>query len=67
MNTEKFFSVKEASIELARIGIRYKPETIRKFFQAGELEGTRLMKKGSSPIMISESSLKTFVQKKRTG
>ena len=61
---EKHYSLKEASIELARIGIKYKPETIRKFLKAGELECFRIMEAGSSPIMIPESSLQAFIEKK---
>mgnify|MGYP003131249904 FL=1 len=61
---EKHYSLKEASAELARIGIKYKPGTIRKFLKAGELEGLRLMETGSSPIMIPESSLNAFIHKK---
>jgi len=68
MNTDKYFNLKEASTELARVyGVRYKPSTLRRFVAAGEIEGFRLMQTGSSPVMITASSLKSFVQKRRTG
>ena len=68
MKTEKYFNLKEASNELARLyGVKYKPATLRRFVAAGEIEGFRLMQTGSSPVMITASSLKTFVQKRRTG
>ena len=64
---EKFYTLKNAAVKLADQGIPYKSEYIRKLVHRGEIKPTtRMMQGGSSPILIPESALDSFIKRRLT-
>ena len=68
MLSEKFYTLKDAYRTLQEHGLPFSQEYVRKLVQKKIIYPvSRLSDRGSSPILIPESTLKRFMEKKLGG